>query len=351
MTESILKSAKELEHLTTEIFVAAGASDSNARDVAEHLVRAELSGVVTHGVCHVREYVRNIMDEALVPDSSPEIIVNEPSAALITGNWTFGQVAAKYATNVAIEKAREHGSSVVSIVATHHTGRLGHYVEMAAENRMISMVLSGGYSEIVQATVPYGGRSAILHTNPMALGSPCGEESPMMFDWATTGIAGMKVNQAREKGEQLPPGCIVDKDGNETTDPEDFFNGGAHLPFGKHKGYTLMMGAEFLGRIFSGSDEYVDARRAGDILRHQGVTFIVFRADLFQPFSQFAERADEMQRRVRKVPPADGFKEVLAPGDLEARRRQERTKDGVPLELEIWESIVEAGKLAGVEVT
>ena len=167
----------------------------------------------------------------------------------------------------------------------------------------------------------------------------------MMFDWATTGIAGMKVNQAREKGEQLPPGCIVDKDGNETTDPEDFFNGGAHLPFGKHKGYTLMMGAEFLGRIFSGSDEYVDTRRAGDILRHQGVTFIVFRADLFQPFSQFAERADEMQRRVRKVPPADGFKEVLAPGDLEARRRQERTKDGVPLELEIWESIIDGGNL------
>jgi LDH2 family malate/lactate/ureidoglycolate dehydrogenase len=351
MEKAIVKNGAELERLITQIFVAAGASNSNANDVAEHLVRAELSGVVTHGVFHVREYVRNIISEALVPDSSPEILIDEPSAALITGNWTFGQVAAKFATNVAIEKAKAHGSSVVSIVAAHHTGRLGHYVEMAAENRMISMVLSGGYSEVVAATVPYGGKRPVLHTNPMALGSPCGEESPMMFDWATTGIAGMKIVQARERGEQLPPGCIVDKDGIESTDPEDFYDGGAHLPFGKHKGYTLMMGAEFLGRIFSGSDDYVDARRAGDILRHQGVTFIVFRADLFQPFSKFAERADEMQQRVRKVPPAQGFNEVLAPGDLEHRKRQERIKDGVPLEVEIWESIVEAGKLVGVEVT
>ena len=91
MKKSIVKNGEELERLITQIFVAAGASNSNANDVAEHLVRAELSGVVTHGVFHVREYVRNIMTEALVPDSSPEILIDEPSAALITGNWTLAK--------------------------------------------------------------------------------------------------------------------------------------------------------------------------------------------------------------------------------------------------------------------
>ena len=136
----------------------------------------------------------------------------------------------------------------------------------------------------------------------------------MMFDWATTALSGVKVDNAYHRGEQLPPNSIVDKDGVPTTNPDDFFAGGAHLPFGGHKGYTLMMTAEYLGRIFTGSDSYVETGRAGAIMRHQGVSMMAIKADLFQPFADYAERADEMERRVRAVPPAPGFDEVLAPG-------------------------------------
>jgi LDH2 family malate/lactate/ureidoglycolate dehydrogenase len=216
---------------------------------------------------------------------------------------------------------------------------------------MIGMVWGGGYGEVAPATVPYGGKTRVLHTNPISIGLPAGEESTMMFDWATTALSGVKVDNAYHREEQLPPNSIVNKDGVPTTNPADFFDGGGHLPFGGHKGYTLMMTAEFLGRIFTGADSYVEAGRgAGSIMRHQGVTMIAIKADLFQSFADFAARADEMERRVRAVPPAPGFDEVLAPGDMEASYREQRRRDGIPIADDIWQSFTEAAASVGVNI-
>jgi uncharacterized oxidoreductase len=113
--------------------------------------------------------------------------------------------------------------AVVGMVQLHHIGRLGHYVEMAVADNMIGMVWGGGYGEVAPATVPYGGKTRVLHTNPISIGLPAGEESTMMFDWATTALSGVKVDNAHNRGEQLPPNAIVDKDGVPTTNPADFF--------------------------------------------------------------------------------------------------------------------------------
>lgn len=347
----IVKTADELHELTKRILIAAGTDDRNADGVVEHLVQANLSGVDTHGVWHVGGYVAAIKAGEIVPTAWPEISKETAASALVTGNWTFGQVAAKYAMGVAIEKARAHDMAVVGLVQCHHIGRLGHYVEMAASEGMISMVWAGGYAEEAPVAVPYGGCARVLSTNPMAMGFPAGKEPRMMFDFATTAISGVKVVNAQSRHEQLPPGCIVDKDGNPSTDPNDFFDGGGHVPFGRHKGYALMMAAEFLGRIFTGADAFVEANRAGPFMRHQGVVMVVFKADLFQPLAEYAERADEMERRVRAVPPASGFEEVLVPGDPEVRTRAIRQRDGIPITDDVWQSIADVAASLGVTVT
>ena len=161
----------------------------------------------------------------------------------------------------------------------------------------------------------------------------------MMFDFATTSASGVKVTEANRKGEPVPTGWIVDKYGNPSTKASDFFDGGAHVPFGGHKGYALMMAAEFLGRVFSGSDSYAEAGRGGPIMSHQGVTMIVFKAGLFQASEDYTRRADEMFHRIRAVPPAPGFKEVLVPGDPEVNTRAIREKAGIPIPEEVWEQI------------
>ncbi len=343
------KTAEELVDLVREILVAAGAEARNAEAVADHLVLANLSGVDTHGIWHVPGYLAAMNVGEIAPAAKPGIVRETPSTALVTGNWTFGQVTANFAMQVAIEKAASQNVAVVGLVQTHHIGRLGHFVERAAEAGMIAMVWAGGYSEEAPVTVPYGGRKPVLHTNPIAMGFPAGEESAMMFDFATTAASGVKVVNAHRREESVPAGWIVDRDGNPTTNPGDFFDGGGHLPFGGHKGYAFMMTAEFLGRILTGADEYVEAGRGGPINRHQGVTLVVMKAGLFRPLTDFARQADEMERRVRAIPPAPGFDEVLAPGDLESRTRVARRRDGIPIAEDTWQSIVAAAESVNVK--
>jgi LDH2 family malate/lactate/ureidoglycolate dehydrogenase len=346
----VLKTADELREVTRKILMKAGADQRNADQVAEILVSSHLCGVDTHGVFHLPRYVAMIEAGELVPTAWPEILSQTPTTALVSGNWTFGHVTAKYAMEVAIAKAEKQNVAVVGIVRSNHIGRLGEYVELAASKGMISMVLAGGFGVEAPTAVPYGGRKRVLHTNPIAMGFPVGSESPMMFDFATTAVSGVKVVQARDNNTPLPPGCIVDKDGNPTTDAAAFFEGGAYLPFGGHKGYALMLAAEFLGRIFTGSDKFVEGRRGGPILRHTGTVFIVFRSDLFRPVAEYSAAAEEMCRRIRAVPPAPGFREVLVPGDPEARSRAIRERDGIAIAQELWRKISDLAKALDVDI-
>jgi LDH2 family malate/lactate/ureidoglycolate dehydrogenase len=345
----IVKTADELRAIVVSILLAAEANERNAGIVAEHVISAHLAGIDTHGIWPLAFYMDQIRQGYLLPTAWPEILQETPTSALLTGNWGFGQVAAKYAMEVAIEKAQERGIAAVGIVQVTHIGRLGYYAELAALEGMISMIWAGGFGVGQPAAVPYGGRKTVLHTNPVSFGFPAGEETPMIIDFATTAASGVKVNLARDRKQQLPPGWIVDKDGNPTTNPDDFFEGGGHLPFGDHKGYALMMAVEFLGRIFTGTDAFAEADRGGPILRHQGVSMIVLRADLFQSLADYVERVDEMERRVRAIPPAPGFKEVLVPGDPEARTRAIRQQQGIPIPDDNWRQLVDVAESVGVK--
>jgi len=341
LADVILKSTTELAAAAKEILELTGADEENARIVAEHLAAADECGVHSHGVCHLPGYVVDIEAGRLDPVAKPSVLQDQQSYALVSGNWTFGQVAAQYATELALAKVESVGISLVGLVESHHIGRLGHFVELVGSRGAICMVWGGGYAEDDPHAVPFGGRERLLGTNPIAFGFPGGHEPPMMFDFATTAVAGMKVVTARRRGETLPPGSLIDSSGLPSTNPDDFFAGGAHVIFGGHKGYAISMAAEWLGRLLTGSDAYADAQHGGRILGHQGVTIIVIRADLFAPLGAFEGRADEMARRTNNVSPAPGYERVLVPGELEFRTRERQRADGIELEDEVWDSLLD----------
>ena len=347
----VYKTEEELYALVRRVLLAAGADRDNADAVAAHLVRANLSGVDSHGVWHLCRYVEEVQEGSIVPAAHPEIVRETPGSALISGNWGFGHPVGAYAMELAIAKAAEHDMAVTSVVQKHHIGRLGHYVEMAAERGMIGMALAAGQGVADPAAVPYGGAEKLLHTNPLAVAFPTGvADHPLMFDYATSATAGVKVTNAQRRGQKLEHGSIVDRHGSPTDDPREFFAGGGHAPFGGHKGYAIMLMVEYLGRIFAGADAFADPSRGG-IVRHEGATMIAIKADLFQPLDRFEACAAEFAARTRAVPPAPGFAEVLVPGDPEARTREVRRRDGIPIEDDVWQTVVEAGVLVGVTVS
>ncbi len=343
-------SERDLHDVVRRVLDAAGASAENATRMADALVSANLRGVDTHGVFHLNGYVQAILDGKLDAAARPSIVRETANTALVDGNRTFGHVAAKFATDIAVRKAKENDIAVVGLLRSEHIGRLGEYAEMAAAEGVVAIVSGAGYMLGNKVAAPYGGSKGLLSSNPIAIGFPGGEEPGMVFDYATTAMANSKMNLYKMRNEELPAGTVIDKEGYPTTNPTAVQEGGYLLPFGGHKGYALMMAVEFLGQVLVGSDAVEDDGMGTPSMVKQGVSIIAIRADVFRQDADFRRRADELVREARSVPPAPGFKEVMAPGDPESRAQAQRSAEGIPVPDKVWQLIVEAGKSVGVVV-
>src|SRR5439155_15730139 len=193
---------------------------------------------------------------------------------------------------------------------------------------LVAFVSAGGFGGRGGRAAPFGGREGLLGTNPLSFGFPNADGLAMLVDFATTAVAAGKIQVARAKGTPLPPGSILDRDGNPSTDAEDFYRGGVMLPFGGHKGYALAMVVELLGRVMTGADDFAEGERGGAVYGHSGALVIAIDPGVFRDRESFAQGVDQTLARVRAVPPAPGFEEVMVPGDPERQTRQQREREG-----------------------
>jgi uncharacterized oxidoreductase len=244
-----------LYSVSFHILQAAGTPEEEANIVSERLVAANLAGHDSHGILQLPIYIDRIKRGHIRPGAPIEILDETPTTARIDGNWGFGFVVSTRATKLAIEKAKAHNVAAVTVFHQGHVGRLCDYCVMAAREGFIAFMTSdsGRASKLV---APFGGRARRLGTNPLCLAIPSDLEGPIFIDMATSSAAGNKLLLARRRGEQIPPGWIVDKDGNPTTDPNAFYEGGAILPLGSpllgYKGYGLSFMVEMFSGILTG---------------------------------------------------------------------------------------------------
>jgi uncharacterized oxidoreductase len=338
----------KLRQVGRAVFQAIGSPESVAARVADALVDANLAGHDSHGVIRIPQYVDAIKGGEVVPDARPSLLRETTVSALVDGGWGFGQVTAELATREAIKRAKEHGLAAVGAVRCNHIGRVGEYPEMAAREGLVAFVSAGGFGGRGGRAAPFGGREGLLGTNPLSFGFPNADGLAMLVDFATTSVAAGKIQVARAKGTPLPPGSILDKDGNPSTDAEDFYQGGVMLPFGGHKGYALAMVVELLGRVMTGADDFAEGERGGAVYGHSGALVVAIDPGIFRDRDAFARGVDETLAKVRAVPPAPGFKEVMIPGDPEAQTRQQRERDGLYVEDATVEAIRTTGAALGV---
>jgi LDH2 family malate/lactate/ureidoglycolate dehydrogenase len=208
------------------------------------------------------------------------------------------------------------------------------------------MVWVGGLG--TRPAVPHGGSRSALGTNPIAAGFPVEGESPVVLDYATTAIAVGKIMVARAAGKPLPPGLLIDKNGQPTTDPEEFYKEGALLPFGGHKGYSLSVISELFGQALTGADRHQDPVSAEEVFRRSGALIWAIYVGVFRPAAEAKGVARDLVTRLRKVPPAPGVESVLTPGEPEARTMRQRTAAGVEIAEATWRSIVAASESVGM---
>jgi LDH2 family malate/lactate/ureidoglycolate dehydrogenase len=293
-------------------------------------------------VIRITQYVREIREGELDPKVEPAVLKDAPSWALVDGKYGFGHEASRFSMALAIEKARAGGVGVVSAIRCNHIGRLGEWVEQAAEAGMFGLASVGLGQPSSQMVAPYGGAGRALSTNPVAMAAPRAEAPPLILDFATSVSAEGKVRVARDKGVQLPPGVILDKNGNPSTDPNDLYAGGALQPVGGHKGYALGFFVDVLCLALSGADEPENYGPTGD---NSGSFFLAIDPLAFRPDGGFTRSIERLCQRVTSVPPAPGFAEILLPGDPEHRSRQARAR-AVELPPATWQAIAaDAAKL------
>ena len=336
--------ADKLTEITDQILKAAGARSDYAEIVADHLVNANLAGHDSHGVIRTPHYVRSMEKGDLRPTAEPEIVEETASMAQICGNWTFGQVIAKQATEIAINKAREQGVGLVSMYHEGHTGRIGTYAEMGAAAGMASMIWDGCLGGPRSIVVPLNGTGRKIGANPIAMGFPSATHGTVLLDFATSISAAGKVMVAVDKGEQLPGEWIVDSDWQPTSDPTKLAEGGAlrpmGLPYVGHKGYALAMMVGLFSLMAS-----LRSENQPPLEDRWGTVILMIDISRFGAVDVFETQVDTLIEYV-KADPLEG--EVLYPGEIEARRRAERLANGIDLPEATWSEISACAERLGV---
>lgn len=319
----------ELTQLAQEIIQSLGTPLEQAQVVATSLVEANLVGHDSHGVLRLVPYAAYVQQRLIRPAAQPVITTRRKAVVQVDGRWSWGQLGAQLATRSAIAQAQETGLGSATLDRCAHVGRMGEYVAMIAAEDMIGMAICNHQP----AVAPFGGRERRMGTNPIAWGIPRGPGlEPILVDFATASVAEGKLKVARSKGEQVAPGLIIDREGRATQNPEDFYKGGALLPFGGHKGYGLSLVVELLSGILSGAGPSILPTFQGA----NGTMILAMEIEAFVSLATFYQQVNDFCAQIKSSLPADGFDEIMLPGEPEIRARAERQANGIPIPESVW---------------
>ena len=351
-------SLDRLRDFSTRVFLHYGVPEDDATLAADVLDRSDRRGIDSHGVARLYSYVGLLSEGRINPRPVVRVVRETPSTATVDGDNGLGLVVGPKANAIAMEKAGTAGTGWVAVRNTNHYGIAGYYVLEALERDLIGWSMTNTTALVA----PLWGADRLLGTNPLAIGFPAAEEPPIVIDFASSAAAFGKIEIALRKGERVPSGWIVDRDGRGSEDPHDLVDGGALLPLGSererggHKGYCLSAMVDILSCVLSGANwgpwappfalrQTEPARSVGKGIGH---FFGAMRVDAFIEVDEFKRQIDDWIRTFRGSRPAPGTKGPLIPGDPEREAEARRVKEGVPLVQAVVDDLRRISKQTGV---
>jgi L-2-hydroxycarboxylate dehydrogenase (NAD+) len=347
-----------LINFSGQVFMHFGIPETDAQQAADVLARSDLRGIDSHGVARLHTYFDMLSLGRINPKPNIKIVCEKLSVATVDGDNGLGLVVGPKANEIALEKAETYGSGWVSVCNTNHFGIAGYYPLKALERDLIGWAMTNS----TKLVAPLWGAERMLGTNPIAIAFPGHKEPPIVIDMATSAVAYGKIEIALRRATDIPKGWIVDKQGRDTTNPQDMIDGGAQLPLGSerelggHKGYALAAMVDILCCVLSGANwgpfappfalrQEIPARSVGKGIGH---FFGAMQIDGFIDKDEFKQQIDEWIRVFRKTKPAPGTNGPLIPGDPEREAEAIRSKEGIPLLKSVVDDLLDISRKTGI---
>jgi LDH2 family malate/lactate/ureidoglycolate dehydrogenase len=317
-----------------EALTRLGLPDSDAMTVAALMAEADLQGSDGHGVSRLPQYARRIKAGGFNVRPNIRVVREQLATALLNGDNGMGHLVMKRAAEIAIEKARVTGVAWVNSQFSNHAGPASLYATMPLAHDMIGLYFAVGNANHLP---PWGGLDMLLSTNPIAAAIPAGDEAPIILDMATTVAAYGKVKTKALRGETMPEGWMIDREGKPLTDPKRA-DEGMLLPLGGmeagYKGYGLAMIIGLLAGTLGGAAmgrEVIDFNHDDDSVTNTGQAIAAIDIAAFGDVAVFKAAVDALVRDFRNSSRMPGVDRILVPGERSRETRATRTRLGIPI--------------------
>jgi LDH2 family malate/lactate/ureidoglycolate dehydrogenase len=319
----------DLRHWVTHLFAKAGLRPGDAAIVAQNIVEAESRAVRSHGLIMLPVYIQRIQGGGIKSAYELTIDVDTGPMLVVDGDGGPGQVLAKRAMDLAIERAPQYGIAYVALRNSNHIGMLASYGLQAARAGLIGLVMTTSGPSISVA----GGKGRRLGNNAFCVAAP-GDPDPLVFDMATGEVACGKVRVAALHSEPIGSQWISDKEGRLSHNPVDLDSGGSVMPFGGHKGYGMAVIIDILAGLFAGSVSSMHVlNQRGNSTSPTGASqcFIALDPARTTGRDALAASVGHYAQALRNSLPLDPERPVLAPGDPELAAYRDALRNGIVL--------------------
>ncbi|MBI2206134.1 MAG: Ldh family oxidoreductase [Candidatus Rokubacteria bacterium] len=351
--------APQIREQLDTVFGAWGMSAAHAATTADMMVETDLRGVDSHGISMLPSYDKEFRAGRLNVRPVFKTVRENLATALIDADASLGHPVSVHAMNLAVDKCRDAGVAVVSVVNSHHFGAAGCYSRIAADRGVIGMVTSATRGVTL---VPTFAAEPVMGTNPLAFAAPAKKNPPFQLDMATTTVAAGKVKVHKLNHKPVPPGWVVDGNGDTVTDPEEAFRYvferpeggitplGGSREAGGHKGYGLAVLVHILGGTLSGASfsPIRNKTQKPSDPHNIGHFFLAIDPRAFRNDGEFEQDLDQVIDVLHGAKRADPAQPVLVAGDPEMATRAERLRDGVPIPDDLMDQLRAVAKSAGV---
>ena len=340
----------QLHDFSEKVMTKCGLSDADACTVADVLVGTDTFGVMTHGTKNLYGYAQKLLAGGLDAKAQPSIEKQGPAWAILNGNRAMGMVSASRAMEIAIEKAKNVGIAYVGVKNSCHFGAAGYYANLAAQQGMIGIVMSN--ADPIMA-VP-GGCGVSIGSNPISYAAPIGDGKSVFLDIALSNVAALKVIMAKEKGETMPAGCLIDHEGHPTTDPNTFPEHSSLAPMAAHKGYGLAVMVEILSAVMTGAG-FLSQVKSWNLdmatPNNAGHSFIALDVGQMMDMPEFEARMAALCDELHNAKRAAGTKQIFMPGEMEwAKRERAIAQDAIELNDAMVENMEKLSRQFDIEL-